>query len=73
MESVEGYSLTVDLESQTVSTPDGQTYSFEVDEFRKHCLLNGLDDIGVTLEDADSIRAYEAKRRQEAPWLFPAG
>ena len=73
VESVEGYSLTVDLESQTVSTPDGQTYSFEVDEFRKHCLLNGLDDIGVTLEDADSIRAYEAKRRQEAPWLFPAG
>ncbi|TDT41545.1 3-isopropylmalate/(R)-2-methylmalate dehydratase small subunit [Halospina denitrificans] len=73
VEAVEGYSVTVDLESQTVSTPDGKTYSFEVDEFRKHCLLNGLDDIGVTLEDADSIRAYETRRRQEAPWLFPAG
>jgi len=72
VEAVEGYSVTVDLESQTVSTPDGKTYSFDVDEFRKHCLLNGLDDIGVTLEDADSIRAYEARRRQEAPWLFPA-
>ncbi len=73
VESVEGYSLTVDLESQTVSTPDGKTYHFEVDEFRRHCLLNGLDDIGVTLEDADAIRAYEARRKQEAPWLFPAG
>jgi len=72
VEAVEGYSVTVDLESQTVSTPEGKTYSFEVDEFRKHCLLNGLDDIGVTLEDADSIHAYEARRRQEAPWLFPA-
>ena len=72
VESVEGYSLTVDLENQTVSTPDGKSYSFEVDEFRKHCLLNGLDDIGVTLEDADAIRAYEARRRKEAPWLFPA-
>ena len=72
VEAVEGYSVTVDLENQTVSTPEGKTYSFEVDEFRKHCLLNGLDDIGVTLEDADSIRSYEAQRRQEAPWLFPA-
>ena len=71
--SVEGYSLTVDLENQTVSSPDGKIYYFEVDEFRRHCLLNGLDDIGVTLEDADAIQAYEARRKQEAPWLFPAG
>ena len=73
VESVEGYSLTVDLENQTVSTPDGKVYHFEVDEFRRHCLLNGLDDIGVTLEDADAISAYEERRKQEAPWLFPAG
>ncbi|XOZ34259.1 3-isopropylmalate dehydratase small subunit [Halomonadaceae bacterium KBTZ08] len=73
VEANEGYALTVDLESQTVSTPDGTTYSFEVDEFRRHCLLNGLDDIGVTLEDAHAIRAYEQRRRQEAPWLFPTG
>ena len=71
--AVEGYSLTVDLENQTVSTPDGKVYHFEVDEFRRHCLLNGLDDIGVTLEDADAISAYEERRKQEAPWLFPAG
>lgn len=73
VEANEGYALTVDLENQTVSAPDGTTYSFEVDEFRRHCLLNGLDDIGVTLEDADAIRAYEQRRRQEAPWLFPTG
>ncbi|MFO7786554.1 MAG: 3-isopropylmalate dehydratase small subunit [Halospina sp.] len=73
VESVEGYSLTVDLENQTVSTPDGRVYHFEVDEFRRHCLLNGLDDIGVTLEDADAISAYEERRKKEAPWLFPAG
>lgn len=72
VEAVEGYSLTVDLENQTVSTPDGKTYQFDVDEFRRHCLLNGLDDIGVTLEDADAIRSYEQRRKQEAPWLFPA-
>ena len=70
----EGYSeefeLTVDLASQTIETPSGEVIRFEVDEFRKHCLLNGLDDIGLTLESADAIRAYEQKRRQQAPWLF---
>ncbi|MBC6904759.1 3-isopropylmalate dehydratase small subunit [Saccharophagus sp. K07] len=66
----EGYQLTVDLEQQTVTRPDGKSHSFEVDAFRKHCLLNGLDDIGLTLQDADHIRAYEAKRRESAPWLF---
>ncbi|RMF15141.1 MAG: 3-isopropylmalate dehydratase small subunit [Gammaproteobacteria bacterium] len=69
-EANEGYRLTVDLENQVVRTPEGDAYAFEVDAFRKHCMLNGLDEIGVTLEDADAIRAYEARRRNEAPWLF---
>jgi 3-isopropylmalate/(R)-2-methylmalate dehydratase small subunit len=69
-EATEGYQLAVDLEAKTVTTPSGESFSFEVDDFRRHCLLNGLDDIGVTLEDADAIRAYEEKRRQSAPWLF---
>lgn len=68
----EGYQLTVDLASQQIVKPCGEKIPFLVDEFRKHCLLNGLDDIGITLQDADAIRAYEAKRRQEAPWLFGA-
>lgn len=70
MYATEGYELTIDLASQQVKTPSGASFAFEVDEFRKHCLLNGLDDIGLTLEHADSIRAYEQKRRAEAPWLF---
>ena len=70
VEANEGYQLTVDLENQQVLTPDGVAYDFEVDEFRKYCLLNGLDDIGLTLQHADEIRAYEDKRKQEAPWLF---
>ncbi len=69
-QSHEGYKLDVDLESQTVTTPSGQVFNFEVDDFRKHCLLNGLDDIALTLQQADKIKAYEAKRKQEAPWLF---
>ncbi|MEZ5510854.1 MAG: 3-isopropylmalate dehydratase small subunit [Gammaproteobacteria bacterium] len=72
VESNEGYSLTIDLANQQIIKPDGSTIAFEVDPFRKHCLLEGLDDIGLTLQDADAIRAYEAKRRQEAPWLFDA-
>ncbi|MDD5330652.1 MAG: 3-isopropylmalate dehydratase small subunit [Sulfuricella sp.] len=66
----EGYRLTVDLETQTVSTPSGQIFGFEVDSFRKFCLLNGLDDIGLTLQNADKIKAYEDRRRQSEPWLF---
>jgi 3-isopropylmalate/(R)-2-methylmalate dehydratase small subunit len=66
----EGYELTIDLAQQKVITPDGGEIPFEVDAFRKHCLLNGLDDIGLTLQDADDIRAYEANRRQQSPWLF---
>lgn len=68
----EGYQLTIDLANQQIIKPNGDKIPFDVDEFRKHCLLNGLDDIGITLQDADLIRAYESKRRQEAPWLFDA-
>ena len=71
-EATEGYQLTVDLEAQTVTRPDGVQYSFEVDAFRKHCLLNGLDDIGLTLQDQDAIKAFEAKHQQSSPWLFGA-
>ena len=70
---MDGYSLTIDLEKQQVIEKDDlhtETTSFEVDSVRKHCLLNGLDDIDLTLEHADDIRAYEAKRKQTAPWLF---
>lgn len=70
MASQEGYQLTVDLDQQKVITPSGESFDFSIDEFRRHCLLNGLDDIGLTLEDADAIRVYEEKRRQSAPWLF---
>ncbi|MCF6190579.1 MAG: 3-isopropylmalate dehydratase small subunit [Cocleimonas sp.] len=70
VEANEGYELTVDLENQQVITPEGKTYNFDVDEFRKYCLLNGLDDIGLTLQHADEIKAYEEKRKVEAPWLF---
>ncbi len=65
-----GYQLTIDLYEKVVVTPTGESFSFEVDEFRRHCLLDGLDDIGLTLEDADFIKAYEQKRRASAPWLF---
>lgn len=70
VEANEGYQLEVDLAEQTVTTPSGEKISFEVDAFRKHCLLNGLDDIGLTLEDAEAIKAYEVKRKEQAPWLF---
>ena len=70
VESNEGYELTVDLEEQKIVKPNGEAISFEVDAFRKHCLLNGLDDIGLTLQDADDIKVYEDKRRASSPWLF---
>ena len=72
VEANEGYALTVDLENQQIIKPDGSTISFEVDSFRKYCLLEGLDDIGLTLQDADDIKAYETQRRASAPWLFDA-
>ncbi|MEK7779039.1 MAG: 3-isopropylmalate dehydratase small subunit [Pseudomonadota bacterium] len=65
-----GYQLTVDLQNQSVRTPDNSSFEFEVDTFRKHCLLHGLDEIGLTLQHADKIKAFESKRRQEQPWLF---
>ena len=66
----EGYQLTVDLVTQTVTTPEGKSYHFEIDAFRKHCMLNGFDDIGLTLQDADAIKAFEQKHKQNNPWLF---
>jgi 3-isopropylmalate/(R)-2-methylmalate dehydratase small subunit len=69
-ESKPGFELVVDLAKQTVRSADGQfERSFEVEPFRKHCLLNGLDDIGLTLQKADKIKAYEAKRMQDRPWV----
>jgi 3-isopropylmalate/(R)-2-methylmalate dehydratase small subunit len=62
--------IAVDLENQKLALNDGTEISFEVDSFRKHCLLDGLDDIGLTLQHVDEIHAYEERRRQEAPWLF---
>jgi len=53
-----------------VTTPSGETIHFDVDAFRKHCLINGLDDIGLTLQHTDDIKAYEQSRKQQAPWLF---
>ncbi len=60
----------VDLERQAVVTPAGDEHRFEIDAFRKHCLLNGLDDIGLTLQSADAIRAFEGRWREQSPWLF---
>jgi 3-isopropylmalate/(R)-2-methylmalate dehydratase small subunit len=70
VEANPGYELTVDLQAQTVTRPDGKVYSFELDEFRKHCLVSGLDDIGLTLQDHEAIAAFEAKHRASQPWLF---
>ncbi len=69
-EATDRYALTVDLAAQTLVTPEGETIPFDVESGRKRRLLEGLDDIGLTLEHADDIRAYEARRREEAPWLF---
>lgn len=72
MYASEGYALTIDLQALTVITPGGESFSFEVDEFRRHCLLHGLDDIGLTLQESEAIHAYEDKRKVTAPWLFGA-
>lgn len=66
----EGYQLAVDLPAQTVTTPDGTAFHFEIDSFRKDCLVKGLDDIGLTLQQADEIRAFEARHQAAQPWLF---
>jgi 3-isopropylmalate/(R)-2-methylmalate dehydratase small subunit len=65
-----GYTLTVDLQAQQIVTPDLGIIDFDIDPFRKDCLLRGLDDIGLTLQHADAIRAFEDRHRQAAPWLF---
>lgn len=70
VEASEGYRLLVDLPAQTVTTPSGEVLAFEMDAFRKHCLIEGLDDIGLTLKDADAIHAYEAERAKQTPWIF---
>jgi 3-isopropylmalate/(R)-2-methylmalate dehydratase small subunit len=66
----EGYTLHVDLAAQTVTTPSGRVINFDIDNFRKNALLQGLDNIGWTLSHIDEIKAYEEKRKQEAPWIF---
>lgn len=66
----EGYKLTVDLAAQTVTTPEGTSYRFDVDPFRKDCLFRGLDAVGLSLQHEATITAYEKKRKAEAPWLF---
>ncbi len=70
VEANPGYTLQVDLPEQVVVRPDGSKIPFEVDAFRKHCLINGLDDIGLTLQETDAIKAYEAKRQAAEPWVF---
>jgi 3-isopropylmalate/(R)-2-methylmalate dehydratase small subunit len=70
VKAASGYRLTVDLDAQTITTPGDQQFHFDVDKFRKHCLLNGLDDIGMTLQHAEKIKQFEQKRRAEQPWLF---
>ena len=70
VKSADGYSLMVDLQEQSVLTPNGEAFRFEVDSFRKHCLLNGLDEIGLTLEKAEKIKQFEQQRREQQPWLF---
>lgn len=69
-EANEGYKLSVNLPSQTVTLPSGKTFSFDITPHRKHCLLNGLDEIGLTLQHADEIKAFEVKHKAAQPWLF---
>ena len=70
VEAEPGLELTIDLESKTIRGLGDEVIEFDVDGFRRYCLLHGLDDIGLTLRHADEIRAYEARRKEEAPWLF---
>jgi len=62
--------VTIDLERQEITRPDGEVITFEVDQFRKHCLLNGLDDVGITLEKVERVDAYEGRQKAEQPWLY---
>ena len=65
-----GYRLQLDLAAQTVTTPSGKVFTFDITAHRKHCLLNGLDEIGLTLAHADTIKAFEDQRRLTQPWWF---
>lgn len=68
--STPGYELVIDLENELVVRPNGESIAFQIDAFRKHCLLNGLDDIGLTLQNAGDIRAYEGRRAESEPWIM---
>jgi len=70
IEAKNGANLTIDLEKQTIITDEGKVYSFEVDQFRKYCLLNGLDDIGLTMKKVDKIQKFEDKNQKDVPWLY---
>jgi len=70
VQGAEGYQLAVDLEAQTVTAPGGESFKFDIDPFAKHCLLNGLDEIGLSLEHAGKIKAFETQHRERQPWLF---
>jgi 3-isopropylmalate/(R)-2-methylmalate dehydratase small subunit len=69
-EAQAGYTLNVDLDAQTITKPDGSVVRFDVEPSRKHILLNGLDDIGLTMQHADAITSFEQKWQQQSPWLF---
>ncbi|GGP27481.1 3-isopropylmalate dehydratase small subunit [Silvimonas amylolytica] len=69
-QAAEGYRLNVDLAAQTVTTPSGKSFGFDITGHRKHCLLEGLDEIGLTLQHADDIKAFEERHRKSQPWLF---
>jgi 3-isopropylmalate/(R)-2-methylmalate dehydratase small subunit len=66
----QGYTLEIDLQAQTLKTPSGETFGFDITPHRKHCLMNGLDEIGLTLQHADEIKAFEVKHKAAQPWLF---
>ncbi|MGE7994042.1 3-isopropylmalate dehydratase small subunit [Pseudomonas sp. NPDC089554] len=70
VEANPGYQLVIDLQAQAVTRPDGKVLHFEIDAFRKHCLINGLDDIGLTLQDSEAIKIFEGSHRASQPWLF---
>ena len=72
MNAREGYQLSIDLPKQTVTTDSGHVFNFDLDNFRKECLIKGLDEIGLTLQNSEEIKAYESKRLQQHPWVFDA-
>ena len=72
MNAAEGYQLTIDLVAQKVIRPNGESFDFEIDEFRKDCLVQGLDEIGLTMQSADAIKEYEKTRQASQPWVFGA-